>query len=162
MHRAIQIALVVIAAMVPSIAGAVDSATMAKRANILSPQTRGEAFRSMDSAYPYHLIKRGDAVSVLPRQLHKLDVTYTYKGKRHTLDDLLERSRAQGFLVIKDGKIVDERYFNGADEKSKFTSWSVGKSFTSTLVGLALSDGQTKSLNDPITTYLPESQRVWL
>ena len=58
--------------------------------------------------------------------------------------------------MIKDGKIVDERYFNGANDKSKFTSWSVAKSFTSTLVGLALADGKIKSLDEPVTNYLPE------
>src|SRR5437868_14336595 len=51
-----------------------------------------------------------------------------FAGKEHTLDDLLTRSRTQGFLVIKDGKIIDERYFDGANDKSKFTSWSVAKS----------------------------------
>ena len=86
----------------------------------------------------------------------KLDVTYTFASKQHTLDDLLARSRTQGFQVIKDGKIVDERYFNGANDKSKFTSWSVAKSFTSTLVGLALADGKIKSIDEPVTNYLPE------
>src|SRR5260370_33071461 len=80
---------------------------------------------------------------------------YTFAGERHSLDDLLTRSRTQGFLVIKDGKIVDERYFNGANDKSKFTSWSVAKSFTSTLVGLALADGKIKSIDEPVTSYLP-------
>ena len=83
----------------------------------------------MDTAYPYHVIKRGGPVTELLRAPRKLDVTYTFAGKQHTLDDLLARSRTQGFLVIKDGKIVDERYFNGANDKSKFTSWSVSKSF---------------------------------
>ena len=35
-------------------------------------------------------------------------------------------------------------------------SWSVAKSFTSTLVGLALADGKIKSLDEPVTNYLPE------
>ena len=83
-------------------------------------------------------------------------MTYTFAGERHSLDDLLMRSRTQGFLVIKDGKIVDERYFNGANDKSKFASFSVAKSFTSTLVGLALADGKIKTIDDPVTNYLPE------
>ena len=95
-------------------------------------------------------------VKKLLRVPRKLDVTYTFASKQHTLDDLLARSRTQGFLVIKDGKIVDERYFNGANDKSKFTSWSVAKSFTSTLVGLALADGKIKSIDEPVTNYLPE------
>lgn len=110
----------------------------------------------MDAAYPSPVIKRGDAVAELPRAARKLDVTYALAGKQHTLEDLLASSRTQGFLVIKGRKIVYERYFNGANDKSKFTSLSVAKSFTSTLIGLALADGRIKTLDDPVTNYLPE------
>jgi CubicO group peptidase (beta-lactamase class C family) len=157
MNGRVQLALVIMAVIaLPASSRAGDTETIAKRAALFTPQRRAEGFRSMDTVYPYHVIKRGGPVVELPRALRKLDVTYTFAGKLHTLDDLLARSRTQGFLVIKDGKIVDERYFNGANEESKFTSWSVAKSFTSTLVGLALTDGRIKSLDDPVTNYLPE------
>ncbi|HUY29189.1 MAG TPA: serine hydrolase [Candidatus Binataceae bacterium] len=148
--------VILLTALSPAILYAAGSGVIAKRAAMLTPQNRAQAFRGMDSAYPYHIIKRGPRVSELPSAPGKLVVTYNFHGQRHTVDDLLARSRTQGFLVIKDGKIIDERYFNGATEKSRFTSWSVGKSFTSTLVGLALADGKIKSLDDPITDYLPE------
>ncbi|MFZ0658928.1 MAG: serine hydrolase [Candidatus Binataceae bacterium] len=144
----------IIAASAP--AHAADSAAIAQRAEILSPANRVQAFRTMDTVFPYHVIARGGPVAALPGVGQPLHVTYNFKGKSRTLDDLLARSRTQGFLVIKDGKIVDERYFNGADDKTRFTSWSVAKSFTSTLVGLALADGKIKSLDDPVTDYLPE------
>jgi CubicO group peptidase (beta-lactamase class C family) len=157
MNRRVQLALVIMAAIaLPALSRAGDTEMIAKRAALFTPQRRAEGFRSMDTAYPYHVIRRGGPVAELPRALRKLDVIYTFAGKQHTVDDLLARSRTQGFLVIKDGKIVDERYFNGANDKSKFTSWSVAKSFTSTLVGLALADGKIKSLDEPVTNYLPE------
>ena len=157
MNRRVQLALVIMAAIaLPAPSRAGDTETIAKRAALFTPRRRAEGFRSMDTAYPYHVIRRGGPVAELPRALRKLDVIYTFAGKQHTVDDLLARSRTQGFLVIKDGKIVDERYFNGANDKSKFTSWSVAKSFTSTLVGLALADGKIKSLDEPVTNYLPE------
>lgn len=157
MNRWTPLALVfplIVAASAP--AHAADSAAVAKRAAVLSPANRVQAFRTMDQVFPYHVIARGGPVAALPGGGQKLEVTYNFKGKRQTLDDLLARSRTQGFLVIKDGTIVDERYFNGADGNTKFTSWSVAKSFTSTLVGLALADGKIKSLDDPVTDYLPE------
>jgi CubicO group peptidase (beta-lactamase class C family) len=159
MNRRVQLALVIMASIaLPAFSRAGDTETIAKRAALFTPQRRAEGFRSMDTAYPYHVIKRGGPVAELPRALRKLNVTYTFAGKQHTLDDLLKRSRTQGFLVIKNGKIVDERYFNGANDKSKFTSWSVAKSFTSTLVGLALADGKIKSLDEPVTNYLSRAQ----
>lgn len=157
MNRWTPLALVfplIVAASAP--AHAADSAAIAKRAAVLSPANRVQAFRTMGQVFPYHVIARGGPVAALPGGGQKLEVTYNFKGKRQTLDDLLARSRTQGFLVIKDGTIVDERYFSGADGNTKFTSWSVAKSFTSTLVGLALADGKIKSLDDPVTDYLPE------
>jgi CubicO group peptidase (beta-lactamase class C family) len=136
---------------------AADSAAVAARRAMLAPGKRALAFRSMDTVFPFHVISRGSGpVFRLARVERKLDVTYVWHGKKHTLADLLKRTDTQGLLVIKDGKIVCERYFDGANDNSKFTSWSVGKSFTSTLVGLALSDGKIKSLDDPVTDYLPE------
>jgi CubicO group peptidase (beta-lactamase class C family) len=147
--------LVTLAASAAAFAG--DSDAIVRRQAMLTPGNRAVAFRSMDTVFPYHVIGRGSGpVFTLPRGERQLDVTYVWQGKRHTLDDLLERSATQGFLVISDGKIVTERYFGGSSETSKFTSWSVGKSFTSTLVGLALADGRIKSLDDPVTDYLPE------
>jgi hypothetical protein len=67
----------------------------------------------------YHVIGRRGPVAKLPRATRRLDVTYTFAGERHSLDDLLTRSRTQGFLVIKNGKIVDERYFNGANDSRR-------------------------------------------
>ena len=120
--------------------------------------SRGVAFRTMDQVYPFRVIARGGRVMPLPHAPRQLAVTYQFQGQSDSLDNLLSRTRTQGFLVIKGGSIIDERYFAGADDKSRFTSWSVAKSFTSTLVGLALADGKIDNLNSPVTTYLPELQ----
>src|SRR5437764_5940383 len=126
------VALIIAFSSMPAFAA--EATPVPKSAVIFDPARRAVGFRTMETIYPFHEIKRGGAVAELPRAPRALDVTYSSGGSQHNLDDLLARSRTQGFLVISDGKIVDERYFNGADEKSRFTSWSVGKSFTSTLV----------------------------
>ena len=59
-------------------------------------------------------------------------------------------------IALKDGKVVLERYWHGADASSRFASWSVAKSFVSTLVGFAVADGLIKSVEDPVTDYPPE------
>ena len=55
----------------------------------MTPQNRVRAFRSMDTAFPYHVIERGGPIAALPRSPQKLGVSYEFKGKRHTLNDLL-------------------------------------------------------------------------
>lgn len=48
-------------------------------------------------------------------------------------------------VAIKDGKILIEEYFNGANRNTLHDTRSVGKSFTSTLLGIAIKDKYIKS-----------------
>jgi CubicO group peptidase (beta-lactamase class C family) len=71
-------------------------------------------------------------------------------------NSFLEENSTQAFIVIQDGKILYENYFNDTQRDSIVTSFSVAKSFTSALVGIAIDEGYIYSVDDPITTYLPE------
>ncbi|NOH11621.1 MAG: serine hydrolase [Chloroflexi bacterium] len=75
------------------------------------------------------------------------------------VDDLelfLEDTGTQAFIVIQDEAILYEGYFNRYTRDSIVTSFSVAKSFVSTLVGVAIEEGHIQSVDDPITDYLPE------
>lgn len=72
------------------------------------------------------------------------------------LEDFLEETGTQSFIVIHNGNIMYEDYFNGFRRNSIVTSFSMAKSFVSALVGFAIEDGYIRSVNDPITDYLPE------
>ena len=114
------------------------------------------AFRHMGEIYPSRPVRRAGPVSDLPRGTPVVAPVYDDDGTTRALEDYFKRARVTGFIVLKRGKIVFERYRLGADEKSLFTSWSMAKSFVSTLVGFALADGQIHSLDDPVSNYLPE------
>jgi CubicO group peptidase (beta-lactamase class C family) len=73
-----------------------------------------------------------------------------------SLEDYLNASGTTAFLVIHDDKLLYERYFNGYDETSLNTSFSMAKSFASALVGIAIDKERIKSVNEPITNYIPE------
>ena len=62
----------------------------------------------------------------------------------------------QAAILIQGHNIIAEYYDEGYDKSSLATSWSVAKSFTSTLIGIAIDEGYINSINDPITDYLPE------
>jgi len=68
----------------------------------------------------------------------------------------LEENQTQAFLVIQDGNVLYEEYFNDTARDSIVTSFSVAKSFTSALIGIAIDEGYINSVNDPVTDYLPE------
>jgi CubicO group peptidase (beta-lactamase class C family) len=71
-------------------------------------------------------------------------------------DAFLEQTQTQAFIVIQDDAILYESYFNGASRDTIVTSFSCAKQWDSTLIGAAINDGYIKSVNDPITGYLPE------
>lgn len=80
--------------------------------------------------------------------------TATVDGR--PLGEFLAETDTIAFLVVHGDRLVDERYFGGADRDTVVTSFSSAKSFVSTLIGLAIEDGHIESVDDPITVYLPE------
>ncbi len=72
------------------------------------------------------------------------------------LDTALVNSKTYAFLVIRNDSLLYEKYLGDWKEDQLFPSYSVAKSFTSALVGIAWQEGKIKSLDDPITNYLPE------
>ncbi len=140
----------------PAAAPATDSLGAARDLLFWKPDQQPPSYRHMDRIFAARPFRKGAAVYPLPKSGRALPpVTYQLAGRTLPLDSFLVRNHVAGFLVIQDGKILDERYLQGNDERSHWMSFSVGKSVVSTLVGAALADGSIKSLDDPVTTYLP-------
>ncbi len=76
--------------------------------------------------------------------------------KEKALEDFMREQKVAGFLILQDGKIRMERYALGHSESNLWSSLSVAKSVTSTLVGVAIKDGYIKSVNDYVTDYIPD------
>lgn len=111
----------------------------------------------MDRIWPVQTIQREGSVFAFKESPTDLGaVPYEWAGETGTLEGFLDKTTTTNFLVIKDDTIVYERYFRGNTKESLATSWSVAKSFTSALVGIALEEGYIESVDDPITRYLPE------
>ncbi|OJU88662.1 MAG: serine hydrolase [Burkholderiales bacterium 66-5] len=72
------------------------------------------------------------------------------------LDAFMQGQHSAAVIVLQDGKIRLERYGLGFDKDGRWTSFSVAKSFTSTLVGAALKDGLIKSMDDKVSDYLTD------
>ncbi|APE44291.1 6-aminohexanoate hydrolase [Sulfitobacter alexandrii] len=68
-------------------------------------------------------------------------------------DDWVEERSLTSLLVLKDGEIVHESYYQGTSAEDRRISWSVAKSFLSALVGVLLDDGTIESIDDPVTKY---------
>jgi CubicO group peptidase (beta-lactamase class C family) len=127
--------------------------SMPTDANVLFWNTaqRDAAFRAMDRIpilAKSHIIESGDDVYPLP------------KGTPITIgtdvDAYMKAQRTAGLVIVQDGKIRMEKYGLGFTGNGKWTSFSVAKSFTSTLVGAAIKDGYIKSIEDKVSTYIPD------
>ncbi|MGV9823807.1 serine hydrolase domain-containing protein [Nocardia xishanensis] len=96
-------------------------------------------------------------ISPLPRSGKSLkDLHYTYNGADRTIAQYVADNRCSGLLVLKDGAIVHEQYAMGNTETTRWTSMSIAKSVTATLIGTALADKAIGSLDDPVARYVPE------
>ncbi|WP_395018491.1 serine hydrolase domain-containing protein [Dongia sp.] len=139
---------------IPSAARA-DDAPFGNRDTMWRSEHYIGALRHMGEIYFARPVKRGDTASELPQGEAIDSLTYRHDGKDIPIEDYFSRARSTGLIVLKDGKVVYERYLLAADRNSLFTSWSMAKSFTSTLVGFAIGDGLIKSVDDPIDQYVP-------
>lgn len=72
------------------------------------------------------------------------------------VDAYMKDQRTAGLVIVQDGKIRLEKYGLDFSAEGRWTSFSVAKSFTSTLVGAAIKDGYIKSINDKVSDYIPD------
>ena len=72
------------------------------------------------------------------------------------VDDFMSSQRSAALLIVHDGKLRLERYGLGFDAGGRWTSFSVAKSITSTLVGAAIRDGSIRGMDDKVSDYIPE------
>ena len=121
-----------------------------------TPEQQAWGYRNFEKVGQAKVIARGKHVHPLPVAAHQIDPVFTAGGKTYDTASYMAAFRASGILVLKDGKIVLERYGLGRGPHDRWTSFSVAKSVTSTLIGAAIKDGKIKSLDDPVTLYIPE------
>jgi CubicO group peptidase (beta-lactamase class C family) len=112
---------------------------------------------------PYGLIRttrpvpRGDG-SVVPlrRAAQPFDVVYPWEGSWRRLADYLERHPVTGLLIARGDTVLFEHYREGLTGEARFLTYSVAKTLTGLLVGVALREGAIRSLDDSAADYVPE------
>ena len=81
---------------------------------------------------------------------------FQFAGEFYPTEPFMEDTKTSAMLVVKDDVIRYENYFFGGDETTVFSSNSMGKSFVSALMGIAVSEGAIDSVDDPLGKYIPE------
>ncbi|MGZ6391084.1 MAG: serine hydrolase domain-containing protein, partial [Ktedonobacterales bacterium] len=124
-------------------------------------ETNGDSNFQTFKIFPQRPIARAGPVSALKQGSlvnFPQTITFSFKGRQYTtrLSDLLAQTDTQAFIVIRNDTVVYEQYLNGAHRDTLFTSFSMAKSFTSALIGIAVDEGLIKSIDDPVIKYVPE------
>lgn len=89
----------------------------------------------------------------LPWQVHE---NYNKTPLTDTLRAELENYETDAFLVIKDGKIWLEEYWNNRKTTDISNSFSMAKTMITLLMFRAIENGDIQSLEQPVTDFLPE------
>ncbi len=114
--------------------------------------------------FPFHTIAASDHPTIFPlangANAAWIDAFPVPAGREASaasvpLRRVLEETGTTAFIVIQNGTLLYEQYLNGYGRDSVNRSFSVAKSFTSTLIGIAIDQGLIESVHDPITRYLP-------
>ena len=85
----------------------------------------------------------------------ELPQTVNYAGNEIALDKFFNDTKTNAFLVIKDGKLVYEKYFNQTTKDSLLPTYSMAKTLTSIMIGQLISQGKLKE-SDTFVSILPE------
>lgn len=113
-------------------------------------------FRRIDQVLPSAVVKAGTHPLPLPESTTQIrDVSIAWAAQRLSVDDYVSLNRVAGLLVLKNDRIALERYGFGNNRDTRWVSFSVVKSITSTLAAAAIYDGFMRSIDDPVVRYLP-------
>lgn len=117
-----------------------------------SQDEKERRFPIMHKIYPSIAVEAGNNINPLIESEH---ISPKWKDST-TLDSYINDNRIGGVIVIQDNKIKLEAYGEGMNQNSLWTSYSVAKSISSMLVGVALKDGDIENMDDELQKYIPE------
>ncbi len=132
-----------------------DPTLLPKDAFHWSQEERELGFLHFDEVFEGREVPRGDNAHEL-RQGLPISAFCEGGEKEREFEEFLTEQKVAGLLILQDGMIRLERYALGLSEAGRWTSQSVAKSVTSTLVGAAIKDGYIKSVDDYLTDYIPD------
>ncbi|MFI7336743.1 serine hydrolase domain-containing protein [Streptomyces sp. NPDC050085] len=115
------------------------------------------AFTHMSAVLPTEPVARAATPRPLPSAPGLHGFAYEHDGERRTLAQLHARTHTTGFAVLHRGVLVREEYPGRfASPQARFQLFSLTKSVTSMLIGIALEEGALGSLDDKVVTLLPQ------
>ncbi len=125
-------------------------------ASLFSGAEQYDNFHRMDEMFPVAVMPASDTPYDFPAgDPATLPAYFEYEGQQVETEAFLTETDTSALLILKDGKIVFERYMLTGERDQQWLSMSVAKSFISALIGIAIEEGHIKSIEEPISDYVP-------
>ena len=113
-------------------------------------------YSHFDQLFPSRTIRAPAAPTRLGRAAMEPAISYTYNGQRQTIDQYLDKHPVTGFLIAKGDSILLERYQYGRTDTQRLMSFSMAKTVVALLIGIAVSEGAIRSIDELAEVYVPE------
>jgi CubicO group peptidase (beta-lactamase class C family) len=126
-----------------------------RAAAIYRPRFFVGGFSHYDELLDGRVIRRAAMPSRLAR-VPEPAVRYAYQGESRTLDDYFARNPTTGLIIARGDTILVERYQYARHDRHRFTSFSMAKTVTAMLIGVAIGEGRIRSVDDLVDAYVPE------
>jgi CubicO group peptidase (beta-lactamase class C family) len=120
------------------------------------PECRVGTWSANDKVAASSVVRPATEPMPLPLWQDAPAISYRWGFSSKSLDDFMADTKTTGLMVLKDGRVVAERYQYGRQPDMRFRSFSVAKTFTAMLVGIAHGKGLIRSLDDKAADYWPE------
>ncbi len=107
---------------------------------------------------PTQVVQADPAATPMPERRADLgDVTYEIGGQTRSIDQYLADGATNAIAFAHDGEFIFDAYQNGFTPDTRHHFWSMTKSVTTALVGIAAEEGLVDSVLDPIEKYVPDA-----
>jgi CubicO group peptidase (beta-lactamase class C family) len=114
------------------------------------------AYSHFDKLHPTRTIQKPATPSVLRRVADEIVPVYHYDGRQKAIGDYLDAHPVTGLLIARGDTILFEHYRYARSDQDRLLSNSMAKTITGLLVGIAISEGAIRSIDDMAATYVPE------
>ena len=113
-------------------------------------------YSHFDKVHPMRTVQKPATPSVLKRAAEEIVPVYHYDGRQKAIGDYLDTHPVTGLLIARGDTILFEHYRYARSDQDRLLSNSMAKTITALLVGIAISEGAIRSIDDTTATYVPE------
>jgi CubicO group peptidase (beta-lactamase class C family) len=134
--------------------GASAGFSVGTRSTASQPEHLVGIYSHLDDLVPSRPVRRATTPWLFKR-MPEPAISYNLGNERVSIENYLSRHPVTGLLIARDNTILYEHYQYARTDRDRFLSQSMAKTIVAMLIGIAVSEGKIKSIDDPVLAYVP-------